>query len=63
MDAVTFFQKLKQHCTEAGNSCRQCCFLNFCYCRPCDYTEELLSASIARFSSSLSTNGQGLPGS
>lgn len=60
MDEKTFFQKLKQHCEEVGDSCKECCFREFCYCLPKDYTEELLSSAMALFSSSLSTRGQGL---
>ncbi|NBI68224.1 hypothetical protein D1646_15725 [Pseudoflavonifractor sp. 60] len=50
--AKEFLQKLKQHCAKvyAKQSCRECRFLDFCYCAPTNYTDEFLSDSIAYFS-------------
>jgi len=52
MSAEEFFQNLKRHCAETydKHSCKECRFLELCYCPPKDYPDELRSASIAYFS-------------
>lgn len=46
MDATTFWEKLKQHCTDVEANCVECCFRDFCYCPPKDYDESLLASAI-----------------
>lgn len=52
MTAKEFLQKLNQYCAKVRSKhpCRECRFVDFCYCAPEDYTDEFLSDSIAYFS-------------
>lgn len=50
MQLMEFFQKLKQHCRQVDHTCIGCCFRDFCYCVPKDYTEEFINKIIDHLS-------------
>jgi hypothetical protein len=42
MEVKEFFNKLELYCKKIKQHCTKCCFRDFCYCVPANYTDELL---------------------
>jgi hypothetical protein len=51
MDSKEFFKRLQRHCKKVKQHCAECCFRDFCYCVPTNYSDELLDASADKLSS------------
>lgn len=45
-----FHQKLKQHCDRIKGTCRQCCYIDYCYSQKRDIYEDFLAEVISRLS-------------